>query len=127
MAPDKPTAEEVSTYASGANQGRAPDIRFIHYNDVYHITSSSAEPVGGIARFQTLINQYHDGPKYQDQPKLLNFFSGDAFNPSTESSITKGKHYTFHCLRKVTSSNCIQAVIWFHSSTTWELMLPALG
>lgn len=92
MGADTPTAEEVVTYSSG-NIGGAPDIRFIHYNDVYHIDAFSAEPVGGIARFQSLVNHYRNNAKFKDQPKLLNFFSGDAFNPSTESSITKGRYY----------------------------------
>ena len=57
---------------------------------VYHIDPSSAEPVGGIARFKTLCNEYRDGEKFKGQPDLLTFFSGDAFNPSLESSVTKG-------------------------------------
>ena len=59
---------------------------------MYHIDASSAEPVGGIARFQTLVNYYRDDKRFNDQPKLLTFFSGDAFNPSLESSVTKGSH-----------------------------------
>lgn len=58
---------------------------------VYHIDASSAEPVGGIARFKTVINEYRDGARFKGQPELLTFFSGDAFNPSLESSVTKGK------------------------------------
>jgi 5'-nucleotidase len=60
-------------------------------NIVYHIDASSAEPVGGIARFKTVCNEYRSHPRYEGQPELLTFFSGDAFNPSLESSITKGK------------------------------------
>ncbi|CAD6592090.1 MAG: hypothetical protein ASARMPREDX12_005652 [Alectoria sarmentosa] len=59
------------------------------------ITSSragSAEPVGGISRFQTVANHYRSHPQYTDQPELLTLFSGDAFNPSLESSVTKGSH-----------------------------------
>lgn len=69
-----------------------PDLRLLHYNDVYHVDASSAEPVGGIARFQTLANHYRDGDEFAGQPKLLTFFSGDAFNPCLESSVTKGAH-----------------------------------
>ena len=69
-----------------------PDLRLIHYNDVYHIEAGSAEPVGGIARFQTVVNEYRNGPQYKGQPELLSLFSGDAFNPSLESSVTKGRH-----------------------------------
>lgn len=57
---------------------------------VYHIDASSAEPVGGIARFKTVCNEYRDDARFQGQPELLTFFSGDAFNPSLESSVTKG-------------------------------------
>jgi hypothetical protein len=46
--------------------------------------------VGGIARFKTLCNEYRDEERFKDQPELLTFFSGDAFNPSLESSVTKG-------------------------------------
>jgi hypothetical protein len=56
------------------------------------IRSGSAEPVGGAARFQTLVNHYRSYPEYADQPALLTFFSGDAFNPSLESTVTKGRH-----------------------------------
>ncbi|CAI6322068.1 unnamed protein product [Periconia digitata] len=69
-----------------------PDLRLLHYNDVYHVDASSAEPVGGIARFQTLVNHYRNDKSFEGQPKLLTFFSGDAFNPSLESSVTKGAH-----------------------------------
>jgi len=58
---------------------------------VYHIDTSSAEPVGGIARFKTLCNEYRKGARFNGQPGLLTLFSGDAFNPSLESSVTKGK------------------------------------
>lgn len=57
---------------------------------VYHIDASSAEPVGGIARFKTVCNEYREDPRFSGQPGLLTFFSGDAFNPSLESSVTKG-------------------------------------
>lgn len=40
----------------------------------------------------SLINHYRDSEEFKGQPELLTFFSGDAFNPSLESSVTKGKH-----------------------------------
>ena len=82
-----------------------PHVRMIHYNDVYHIEyapyrtsriiltalrAGSREPVGGVARFQSLCNYYRSDPSFKGQPELLTFFSGDAFNPSLESSVTKG-------------------------------------
>ncbi|KAJ9667673.1 hypothetical protein H2201_002208 [Coniosporium apollinis] len=91
LASDRPTVEEVIVYESG-DRSAPPDLRFIHYNDVYHVDASSAEPVGGIARFQHLVNHYRNDEKYKGQTELLTFFSGDAFNPSLESSVTKGQH-----------------------------------
>ncbi|EME82924.1 uncharacterized protein MYCFIDRAFT_153650 [Pseudocercospora fijiensis CIRAD86] len=86
---------ESITYTSGADLSTPPALRFLHYNDVYHVEPGSREPVGGIARFQTLCNSYRSSipdSKYAGQSDLLTFFSGDAFNPSLESSVTKGKH-----------------------------------
>ena len=39
-----------------------------------------------------MANHYRSDPTYKDQPGLLTLFSGDAFNPSLESSVTKGRH-----------------------------------
>lgn len=86
-----PSAEEQIIYSPESNPTTPPDLRLLHYNDVYHIDAGTAEPVGGIARFQTLVNYYRDDQRFKDQPKLLTFFSGDAFNPSLESSVTKGE------------------------------------
>ncbi|RAH47284.1 putative 5'-nucleotidase [Aspergillus brunneoviolaceus CBS 621.78] len=69
-----------------------PDLRLIHYNDVYHVEPGSAEPVGGVPRFQSVANYYRSDPAFAGQPGVLTFFSGDAYNPSLESSVTKGKH-----------------------------------
>lgn len=79
-------------FQSSQHSASPPDLRFVHYNDVYHIEAGSAEPVGGIARFQTIVNHYRSAPEYRDQSKLLTLFSGDAYNPSLESSVTKGRH-----------------------------------
>ncbi|KAH7163425.1 Metallo-dependent phosphatase-like protein [Dactylonectria estremocensis] len=94
---DEVTAEPQVTFASGrVDDGGAadspPDLRIIHYNDVYHLDPSSAEPVGGLPRFITLCREYQEGKQYEGQPKALTLFSGDAFNPSLESSVTKGQH-----------------------------------
>ncbi|KAJ0118568.1 flagellar associated protein [Diaporthe amygdali] len=87
----KPTADEVVTYGSTPPTA-PPDLRLLHYNDVYHLDASSAEPVGGIARFMTVCHEYQKGDRFKDQPACVTLFSGDAFNPSLESSITKGSH-----------------------------------
>jgi 5'-nucleotidase len=76
---------ESQSIVHSDGRDEAPDLRLLHYNDVYHVEAGSREPVGGISRFQTLCNQYKEG-----SPTLLTLFSGDAFNPSLESSVTKG-------------------------------------
>lgn len=81
---------ESQTYSSGNSNG-PPDLRLVHYNDVYHIDASSAEPVGGAARFISLMEHYRHDDKFKGQSDLITLFSGDAFNPSLESSITKGR------------------------------------
>ncbi|KAI8630036.1 Metallo-dependent phosphatase [Xylariaceae sp. FL1651] len=83
---------ESITYSSGSSSGGAPDLRILHYNDVYHVDSSSSEPVGGAARFMSLTQHYREGKQFAGQPDLITLFSGDAFNPSLESSVTKGDH-----------------------------------
>jgi hypothetical protein len=91
MAPKTLTAEEQIIYSPANIPATPPDLRLLHYNDVYHIDSGSSEPVGGIARFQTIVNYYRNDERFAGQPELLTFFSGDAFNPSLESSVTKGR------------------------------------
>lgn len=83
---------EQIIYAPEVSPTTPPDLRLLHYNDVYHIDASSAEPVGGVARFQTLMKYYRYDERFSEQPELVTFFSGDAFNPSLESSVTKGSH-----------------------------------
>ncbi|KAF3931362.1 Apyrase [Dactylellina cionopaga] len=75
-----------------AGRDTPPDVRIVHFNDVYNIGASSREPVGGAARFISLVKHYRSGEEFKDQPGLLVFFSGDAYNPSLESTVTKGKH-----------------------------------
>lgn len=38
------------------------------------------------------MSYYRDDGQFAGQPDVLTFFSGDAFNPSLESSVTKGRH-----------------------------------
>ncbi|KAK4161367.1 Metallo-dependent phosphatase-like protein [Cladorrhinum sp. PSN259] len=88
-----PSLEPTITFSSGIDTtSTPPSLRIAHYNDVYHLDSSSAEPVGGVARFISVVNEYRDSPPYASQPNLITLFSGDVFNPSLESSITKGNH-----------------------------------
>lgn len=75
---------------SNTDTSTPPDLRLIHYNDVYHVEPGSRDPVGGIARFKTLCDFYAHDPQFAGQVECLTLFSGDAFNPSLESSVTKG-------------------------------------
>jgi 5'-nucleotidase len=86
-----PTEEPMVTFSSGKAHSSPPDLRILHYNDVYHLDPSSAEPVGGVARFIATCKEYRHNERFQGQPKLLTLFSGDVFNPSLESTITKGE------------------------------------
>ncbi|KAI5803296.1 Metallo-dependent phosphatase-like protein [Peziza echinospora] len=87
------TKRGTSVTFKSANEGSAaPALRILHYNDVYHVSPGSQEPIGGASRFVAAINHYRSSPEYSTQPPLLTFFSGDAFNPSLESSVTKGSH-----------------------------------
>lgn len=51
-------------------------LRLIHFNDVYNIEPSDEDPVGGAARFATVLKAL------QEDEKALVVFSGDAFSPS---------------------------------------------
>ncbi|KAL2264209.1 hypothetical protein VTK26DRAFT_485 [Humicola hyalothermophila] len=87
------SVEPAVTFSSGRDVNNTPpDLRILHYNDVYHLDPSSAEPVGGVARFVTVCKGYREAERFKGQPELVTLFSGDCFNPSLESSITKGSH-----------------------------------
>lgn len=90
-------AQASIIYDSG-NNGGPPQLRFIHYNDVYHVEPGSRDPVGGIARFQTQCQYYRYDESFRDLPEVVTLFSGDAFNPSLESSVTKGSCLDDWCL-----------------------------
>ena len=88
MAPSSITVQEHDASLN-------PDLRILHFNDVYHVEVGSRDPVGGIPRFQTLCNHYRNDKSFEGQPQLLTLFSGDAFNPSLESSVTKGELFRY--------------------------------
>lgn len=74
------------------DQATTPDLRIFHFNDVYHVEPGASDPIGGVTRFQSMCNYYRYGKEFEGQPELITFFSGDGFNPSLESSVTKGSH-----------------------------------
>ena len=99
------SAEPAVTFSSGRTAS-PPDLRLLHYNDVYHLDPASAEPVGGISRFITVCKEYQEAKRFQGQSKLLTLFSGDVFNPSLESSITKGAY-----LRHLLQETCCKRLV----------------
>ncbi|KAL7316756.1 hypothetical protein PS15m_003206 [Mucor circinelloides] len=66
------------------------ELELVHFNDVYHVSPSKDEPVGGSSRFVSKVNQVLTESTAPDKPMVL--FSGDAFNPSLEGTITRGAH-----------------------------------
>lgn len=75
--------------------------------DTDNFRPGSAEPVGGVARFQSLVHYYRSHPRFTGQSDLLTFFSGDAFNPSLESTVTKGRHMVPFLNRVGTDVACL--------------------
>ncbi|KAG0171895.1 hypothetical protein DFQ28_003804 [Apophysomyces sp. BC1034] len=65
-------------------------LELLHFNDVYHVSPNKDEPIGGASRFETAIQ----AARQESSANPLLLFSGDAFNPSLEGSITRGKHMT---------------------------------
>eukprot|EP00892_Ulva_mutabilis_P009954 jgi/Ulvmu1/7330/UM035_0119.1 len=59
-------------------------VSLVHFNDVYNIEAREQDPVGGAARFVSRCRQLA-----QDYGALV-LFSGDSFNPSLMSTVTKG-------------------------------------
>jgi hypothetical protein len=89
---------------------------------VYHVDSGSQEPVGGAARFQTLVNYYRRDGRFKGQSELLTIFSGDAFNPSLESSVTKGGSHG-----QLNDLYICKANVLSNQGVTWSLFLMALA
>lgn len=76
--------EEGVAERVAAASGAGVPLTILHFNDVYELGSRDKEPVGGAARFASLV-------KSLASRNPLLFFGGDAFNPSLLSTITKGK------------------------------------
>eukprot|EP01012_Entosiphon_sulcatum_P028837 TRINITY_DN349_c0_g1_i15.p1 TRINITY_DN349_c0_g1~~TRINITY_DN349_c0_g1_i15.p1 ORF type:complete len:609 (+),score=140.26 TRINITY_DN349_c0_g1_i15:1102-2928(+) len=70
-------------------------LTILHFNDVYHVEPwADAEPVGGAARFHTLLR------KIQEEKDIMVMFSGDFMGPSVTSAATKGRHM-IECLNRM--------------------------
>lgn len=68
-----------------------PVLTLLHFNDVYNVEPRRKEPVGGIARFATRMRELRAEASARGEEALC-LFSGDAFNPSLTSTVTKGAH-----------------------------------
>merc|ERR1712007_368997 len=67
-------------------------MTILHFNDVYNVDPGKTEPVGGVARFVTKVRQLRAESLVRGEPEAVTLFSGDVFNPSLTSTVTKGKH-----------------------------------
>lgn len=67
-------------------------MTILHFNDVYNVEPRKKEPVGGIARFVTRMKELKAESVARGEPEAVILFSGDAFNPSLTSTVTKGVH-----------------------------------
>jgi hypothetical protein len=57
--------DEQYTYTSSTPTSTPPDLRFLHYNDVYDVDAFSVEPIGGLA-FPTLVNYYRNAGPFKE-------------------------------------------------------------
>ena len=65
------------------NSPERDNLTIIHFNDVYNIEPHDSEPVGGAARFVTMVKELLD-----KDPLIL--FSGDCLNPSLSMHVIVG-------------------------------------
>jgi 5'-nucleotidase len=71
MAPAPPATEQLIASPESRVPDTPPTLRFLHYNDVYHVEAGSREPVGGYARFQSLVNYYRDDERFEEYPRVV--------------------------------------------------------
>ena len=64
---------------SGKDDGEETVVTILHFNDCYNIESQKSEPVGGAARFKTVLKSFEFL-----EPLVL--FSGDIVSPSSSES-----------------------------------------
>jgi 2',3'-cyclic-nucleotide 2'-phosphodiesterase (5'-nucleotidase family) len=64
-------------------------LRILHFNDVYRVTKQKVE--GGTIDVSQWAQMLEDRRSQWPEEGLV-LFSGDAFSPSVESSVTRGSH-----------------------------------
>ncbi|TFK74393.1 Metallo-dependent phosphatase [Pluteus cervinus] len=84
--------------AEPINNGKN-ELRIVHFNDVYKVRDQELVINGqketiDVTKFATLLNSVRQNWQSSgyDPAQGLTIFSGDAFAPSPESTITRGKH-----------------------------------
>lgn len=113
-------------------------LKIIHFNDIYNVEpNSSREPVGGAARFLTVIKSFANL-----NPLIL--FSGDAFSPSIRKYIyiyIYVQHVKYHLCIKFCFVNqiliafivsvffllSISVILTVSTFTKGEQMIPVLN
>ncbi|KAJ9471147.1 Mannosylglucosyl-3-phosphoglycerate phosphatase [Diplonema papillatum] len=76
--------------AAGDSSVAGQSISFIHFNDVYNAEQQSG--LGGGSRFVRAIQETKKQHRDAEGSVPIVVFSGDAFNPSLMSRVTKGAH-----------------------------------
>ncbi|KAG9290588.1 hypothetical protein G9A89_020958 [Geosiphon pyriformis] len=103
-----------------SSEAKMPEIHILHFNDVYHLQAQKHEPVGGAARFATAVQNFRK--QYEVDTSCV-LFSGDAFNPSIESSISKGQHMFY---RKIPALNELGIDVASFGNHDFDFGLPTL-
>jgi 5'-nucleotidase len=86
-------------------------LSFLHFNDVYRVTpqkiSSQPPETIDVTQFTALLHDLRDQWTLRDDGNRdgLVFFSGDAFSPSIESTVTRGSHMVIFILHY--SNDCL--------------------
>lgn len=84
---------QIDSTSSPSRTGRLPKaMTILHFNDVYNVEPRNKEPVGGIARFVTRVQELRQEAVARGEEEAVVLFSGDAFNPSITSTTTRGTH-----------------------------------
>ena len=110
---NKQTIFELDSRHSSLNNKQ---LKIIHFNDVYNIEGQSNEPLGGAARFLTLLKQL------KSSDPCLVLFSGDAFSPSSCN-----KNYYFYESFNLNSYYNITILLLVSTITKGQHMIDVLN
>jgi len=83
---------QLAASAAPRSGGLPKAMTILHFNDVYNVEPRPKEPVGGISRFVTRVQELRAEAVTRGEEEAVVLFSGDAFNPSITSTTTRGTH-----------------------------------